>query len=54
MQAGRLVRLSALELKDPEAASCWLVHPPELMDWPPLVALRNWLSVEVVRSNLKA
>ncbi len=53
LQAGRLVRLSALELKDPEAASYWLVHPPELLDWPPLVALRDWLMAEVAMSNAR-
>ncbi len=52
LQAGRLVRVSPLSLPHTEgAASYWLLHPPELADWPPLVALRQWLADEMALSR---
>jgi LysR family glycine cleavage system transcriptional activator len=51
LQAGRLVQLSPLALADPAFATYWLVHAPELGDWPPLVALRDWLFEEMALSR---
>jgi len=47
----RLVRLSPLALPDDEAHAYWLVYPPELRDWPPLAALRDWLRDELAASQ---
>lgn len=52
VREGRLVRLSPLALPDDEHDSYWLVHPPELRDWPPLQALRTWLVAELAQSEL--
>lgn len=49
LQRGRLVRLSTVALDDPDAYPYWLVYPPSLADWPPLVALRAWLREEFDR-----
>jgi LysR family glycine cleavage system transcriptional activator len=51
LQAGRLVQLSPLALADTDFATYWLVHPPELAGWPPLVALRDWLTEEIAASQ---
>lgn len=51
LHAGRLVRLSAQELQDEDSATYWLVYPPELADWPPLVALRRWLLSEIGKAR---
>ncbi|HSM22851.1 MAG TPA: LysR substrate-binding domain-containing protein, partial [Rubrivivax sp.] len=51
LQAGRLVQLSPLALADADFATYWLVHPPELDEWPPLVALRDWLFEEMASSR---
>ncbi len=51
LRDGRLVRLSPLALPDDEAYAFWLVYPPTLADWPPLVALRAWLKDELARSQ---
>ena len=54
LRAGRLVRLSPLALHTPpeeSAASYWFVFPPELADWPPLVALGAWLADEMQLSR---
>ncbi|MCY7315258.1 MAG: LysR family transcriptional regulator [Rubrivivax sp.] len=51
LQRGQLVRVSPLALHDSAAASYWFVHPPELADWPPLMALRQWLFDEVALSR---
>ncbi|MBT9502472.1 MAG: LysR family transcriptional regulator [Burkholderiaceae bacterium] len=53
LREGRLVRLCELILPDDEHDSFWLVHPPELRDWPPLQALRTWLVAELERSEQK-
>lgn len=50
---GRLVRLCGLELPDEEGYDYWLVHPPALADWPPLVALRAWLLEELDASRAR-
>lgn len=51
LQAGRLVRVSPLEMDDPEFATYWFVYPPDLAAWPPLVALRQWLAEEMALSR---
>jgi LysR family glycine cleavage system transcriptional activator len=50
LQRGRLVRLSTVALDDPDAYPYWLVYPPSLAGWPPLVALRAWLREELDRA----
>ncbi len=52
LRDGRLVQLSPIALADPDqgADAFWLLHPPELQDWPPLVALRDWLQQELLSS----
>jgi LysR family glycine cleavage system transcriptional activator len=50
LREGRLVRLSPLALPDETAATYWLVYPPELAGWAPLLALRAWLHEELARS----
>ena len=52
LREGRLVQLSPIVLADPDqgADAFWLLHPPELQDWPPLVALRDWLLQELQSS----
>ena len=53
LQAGRLVRVSPMALQDSESmATYWFVNPPELADWAPLVALRQWLLDEMALSRL--
>jgi LysR family glycine cleavage system transcriptional activator len=51
LRAGRLHRLSPIALDDPDAYAYWLVYPPALRDWPPLVALGHWIKEEVARSQ---
>ena len=51
LRDGRLVRLSPIALPDDDAYAFWLVYPPALRDWPPMVALRNWLHGELARSQ---
>lgn len=43
LAGGRLVRLSPIAFEDPDAHPYWLVYPPALTDWAPLVAFRGWL-----------
>ena len=52
LSEGRLKRLSphTLSLPDAQQGAYWLVYPPELADWPPLMALQDWLRVELKRS----
>ncbi len=40
---GRLVQLSPIAIMHPEALPYHLVYPPNLRDWPPLMAFRSWL-----------
>ena len=54
LQAGRLLRVAPWSLKTGEentGSTYWFVHPPELGDWPPLVALREWLQHEMALSR---
>jgi LysR family glycine cleavage system transcriptional activator len=54
LQAGRLVRVAPWSLKTTDVSTgstYWLVHPPELADWPPLMALRAWLHDEMAQSR---
>ena len=51
LRAGRLWRLSPIALDDPDAYAYWLVYPPALRDWPPLVALRRWIREEIARTQ---
>jgi len=48
---GRLVQLSPLTVTYEHAHSYHLVYPPNLRDWPPLAALRDWLHGELKRSS---
>lgn len=50
LQAGRLVQLSPVELAEDARRGLWLVHLPELHDWPPLQALQQWLLQEFALS----
>lgn len=47
---GRLMRLSPLSMIGDSPDTYWLVHPPALRDWPPLVALKQWLARELAAS----
>ena len=44
---GRLVRLSPVTVDVPDSRGYYLVYPPSLKQWPPLVALRRWLFDEL-------
>jgi len=48
---GRLVKLSPLAITYDVAQPYHLVYPPNLRDWPPLVALRKWLFEELELSR---
>jgi LysR family glycine cleavage system transcriptional activator len=48
---GRLVRLSPVAVDVPDARGYYLVYPPALRQWPPLVALRRWLFDELEASQ---
>jgi LysR family glycine cleavage system transcriptional activator len=48
---GRLMRLSPLSLSYEQAYPYHLVYPPALRNWPPIVALRQWLHGELERSR---
>lgn len=50
LRAGRLVQLFDTELAEDHHGVLWLLHPPELADWPPLQALRDWLLAEFALS----
>ena len=51
LRDGRLVRLSPLSIVYEHAQPYHLVYPPGLRDWPPLVALRQWLRDELELSR---
>lgn len=54
LQAGRLVRVAPWSLATPEentGSTYWFVHRPDLADWPPLAALRQWLQDEMTLSR---
>jgi LysR family glycine cleavage system transcriptional activator len=46
LRDGRLVRLSPISITYEHAHPYHLVFPPSIRDWPPLVALRQWLRDE--------
>jgi LysR family glycine cleavage system transcriptional activator len=48
---GRLVRLSPVSITYEHAHPYHLVYPPNLRDWPPLTALRQWLRDELELSR---
>jgi LysR family glycine cleavage system transcriptional activator len=48
---GRLVRLSPVSITSEDARPYHLAYPPNLQDWPPLIALRQWLRDELDRSR---
>lgn len=47
LREGRLVKLSPLAISHAAAQAYHLVYPPGLADWPPLLALRDWLQSEL-------
>ena len=51
LREGRLVRLSSVAMPDDAAYGYWLAFIPSLHDWPPLVALREWLLAELAQSQ---
>ena len=51
LQSGRLVRLSPEALHGEQAYAYWFVRAREQRDWPPLVALLDWLRSELARSR---
>jgi LysR family transcriptional regulator, glycine cleavage system transcriptional activator len=52
LHAGSLVRLTPqFKLRDAEGGSFWFVRPPELAEWPPLLALQTWLLHEMALSK---
>jgi LysR family transcriptional regulator, glycine cleavage system transcriptional activator len=51
LQSGRLVRLAPWTLDDSDYSTYWFAHPEELADWPPIVALRDWLREEMALSR---
>jgi LysR family glycine cleavage system transcriptional activator len=51
LRDGRLVRLSATAMHENEADAYWLAFSPRLAEWPPLVALRDWLFDELAVSQ---
>lgn len=54
LQAGRLVRVSPQVLDLPDGMGYWIVSPPEHAEWPPLVALRQWLHDEIAATMAAA
>lgn len=51
LRDGRLVRLSPVSISYEHAHPYHLVYPPNLRDWAPLVALRQWLHDELELSR---
>lgn len=49
--AGRLVKVSPISVDFEPADTYHLVYPPILRDWPPLLALRQWIRDELERSR---
>lgn len=47
LREGRLVQLSPLSIPHAQTQAYHLVYPPALADWPPLLALRDWLQAEL-------
>jgi LysR family transcriptional regulator, glycine cleavage system transcriptional activator len=40
-----------VSMRTEEADAYWLAFPPNLADWPPLMALREWLLDELAASQ---
>jgi len=55
LRDGRLVKLSPISITYEHAHPYHLVYPPVLREWPPLVALRQWLrdELELSRKSLR-
>jgi len=51
LQSGRLVRLSPYTLDDVAYSTYWFAYLAELADWPPILALRDWLLEEMALSR---
>ena len=51
LRDGRLVRLSAVSMQEEGTYAYWLAFLPNLRDWPPLAALRDWLLAELAQSQ---
>lgn len=51
LRAGRLVRVHAAALDEPDSATYWFVHPEDLAGWAPLQALHAWLDDEMALSR---
>ncbi len=51
LRDGRLVRLSPQSLPGEGFDTFWLVYPPQWAEWPPLVALKQWLNDELTQSS---
>ena len=49
--SGRLVQLAPQTLADDAVYAYWIVYPPALAAWPPLVALRRWLHEEMAAAQ---
>jgi len=56
LRDGRLVRLSPVSITYEQGRPYVLVYPSSLRDWPPLVALREWLhdELDLSRKTLRA
>ncbi len=50
LRDGRLVRLSPISIVHADAQPYHLCYPPNLREWPPLAAFRDWLRDELDRS----
>jgi len=51
LQSRRLVRLAPWTLDDVAYSTYWFACQAELADWPPVVALRDWLREEMAMSS---
>jgi LysR family glycine cleavage system transcriptional activator len=51
LRDGRLVRLSPVSMREEDAYGYWLAFPSGLAQWPPLLALRDWLLDELAQSQ---
>lgn len=50
LSEGRLVRLAPQTLADDALYAYWIAYPGALGEWPPLVALRQWLHAQMALS----
>ncbi len=53
LRDGRLKRLSPQSLAGAGTDKIWLLYPPELAQWPPMVALKQWMQAELQASTLQ-